>query len=120
MLAPTIGTFLQLALSRSREYDADLAAAQLSGDPVGLASALETMQRRQGSLWESIVLPGGRMPDPSLLRTHPKTEDRIARLLDLKANPEPEVETGETRVRLPAAFRPVLQRPRFHASGLWY
>jgi len=120
MLAPTVGTFLQLALSRSREYDADLAAAQLTGDPIGLASALKTIERRQGSLWESIVIPGGRTPDPSLLRTHPKTEERIARLLELKVEPDHEVETGETRVRLPAEFQPVVQRPRFHGSGLWY
>lgn len=120
MLAPTIGTFLQLALSRSREYDADLAAAQLTGDPVGLASALKTIQREQGSLWESIVIPGGRTPDPSLLRTHPKTEDRIERLLELKVKPEPQVEIAETRVSLPTTFPPVIQRPRFHPSGFWY
>jgi len=120
MLAPTIGTFLQLALSRSREYDADLAAAQLTGDPVGLASALKTIQREQGSLWESIVIPGGRTPDPSLLRTHPKTEDRIERLLELKVKPEPQVETAESRVPLPTTFSPVIQRPRFHPSGFWY
>lgn len=120
MLAPTIGTFLQLALSRSREYDADLAAAQLTGDPVGLASALKTIERQQGSLWESILIPGGRTPDPSLLRTHPETNDRIERLLELKPKPEREVETAETQVHLPAAFRPVVQRPRFHASGFWY
>jgi len=120
MLAPTIGTFLQRALSRSREYDADLAAAHLTGDPVGLAAALKIMQRRQGSLWESILLPGGRIPDPSLLRTHPKPKDRIARLLELEAKHLPEVETRESQVHLPAGFRPVHQRPRFHASGLWY
>ena len=47
-LAPTIGSLLQLGLSRTREYDADLEGAQLTGDPRGLASALEKLERYQG------------------------------------------------------------------------
>jgi heat shock protein HtpX len=42
---------------------------------------LERAQRRQ---WEGLVLPGGRIPDPSILRTHPVTEERVARLMALK------------------------------------
>ena len=120
MLAPTVGIFLQRALSRAREYDADLAAVQMTHDPVGLASALEALHRKQGSLWESIFFPGGRVPDPSLLRTHPRPEDRIARLFELRGKPEPELEKAAKPVHLPGAFRPVQQAPRFHASGLWY
>lgn len=82
--APTIGALLQLALSRTREYDADLSAAMLTGDPDGLASALLKLERAQGRHWEGMVLPGGRQPDPSLLRTHPRTENRIERLMALK------------------------------------
>ena len=62
MFAPAIGSLLQLALSRAREYDADLEAAQITGDPEGLASALAALERRQGALWESFVLPGARIP----------------------------------------------------------
>ncbi|MEP4422230.1 MAG: zinc metalloprotease HtpX, partial [Nitratireductor sp.] len=40
LAAPTVGGLLQMALSRTREYDADLGAAMLTGDPEGLASAL--------------------------------------------------------------------------------
>ena len=86
-LAPTFVSLLQLALSRAREFDADIDAAGLTGDPVGLASALDKLQRRQGSLWETILMPGGRIPDPSLLRTHPKTEERIVRLLPYPSTP---------------------------------
>ena len=82
--APTIGGLLQLALSRTREFDADLGAVMLTGDPDGLASALVKLENAQGRNWEGMVLPGGRVPNPSLLRTHPKTEDRIERLMALK------------------------------------
>ncbi len=84
MASPTIGSLLQLALSRTREYDADLGAAMLTGDPDGLASALLKLERQQKRNWEGMVLPGGRMPDPSILRSHPRTSDRIARLMALK------------------------------------
>ncbi len=84
MASPTIGGLIQLALSRTREFDADLGAAMLTGDPAGLASALQKIERRQGRHWENMVLPGGRMPDPSMLRSHPKTEDRVARLMMLQ------------------------------------
>lgn len=82
--SPTIGGLLQLALSRTREYDADLSAVMLTGDPDGLASALMKLERAQGRNWEGMVLPGSRSPDPSLLRSHPKTADRIERLMALK------------------------------------
>ncbi|MEC9343884.1 MAG: zinc metalloprotease HtpX [Pseudomonadota bacterium] len=84
MAAPTIGALLQMALSRTREYDADLGAVMLTGDPDGLASALTKLEQAQRRHWEGMVLPGGRMPDPSLLRSHPHTAERIARLMALK------------------------------------
>jgi heat shock protein HtpX len=85
--APTVGGLLQMALSRTREFDADLGAAMLTGDPDGLASALRKLERAHGRLWEGLMLPGGRIPNPSVLRTHPQTEERVARLMGLKAAP---------------------------------
>jgi len=120
MLAPTIRTFLQLALSRSREYDADLGAVQLTGDPAGLASALQALEQKQGKLWESIFIPGGRTPNPSLLRTHPRTEDRIERLLELTGSSDSRLPKFETSVSLPSNYRPAIQYPRYHVSGFWY
>ena len=80
VFAPQITTLLQLALSRAREFDADLDAAGLTGDPEGLASALAKLERYQRSAWEQILFPGYRLPQPSVLRTHPPTEERVARL----------------------------------------
>ena len=84
LFAPTIGGLLQMALSRTREFDADLGAAMLTGDPDGLANALTKLEKAQGKVWENLILPGGRIPDPSILRTHPLTEARVARLHALK------------------------------------
>ncbi len=79
---------LQLALSRTREYDADLGAVMLTGDAEGLALALVKLERQQRGIWEAMALPGGRIPDPSLLRSHPRTQERIARLMRLKGLPQ--------------------------------
>jgi heat shock protein HtpX len=84
VFAPTLGGLLQLALSRTREFDADLGAAVLTGDPDGLAAALRKLEKVQGIYWESLMLPGSRTPVPSVLRTHPATEERVARLMALK------------------------------------
>lgn len=118
IFAPTVMALLQLALSRAREYDADLDAASLTGDPRGLAAALAKLERQQGRYWEEIFLPGRRMPDPSLLRTHPPTEERIRRLLDLYEH-EP-LPAAATVARLPDWVQPVARRPRWHGPGLWY
>ncbi|MER2537211.1 MAG: zinc metalloprotease HtpX [Rhizobiaceae bacterium] len=104
MAAPTVGGLLQMALSRTREFDADLGAVALTGDPDGLASALTKLEKAQGRLWESLVLPGGRIPDPSVLRTHPLTADRVARLMALKPA------GGQAGAAFPAAA-PAVRRP---------
>jgi len=83
IVAPNLSALLQLALSRSREYSADLEAAHLTGDPLGLASALKKIEYYQGSWFERILFPGRKSADPSLLRTHPVTEERIKRLIHL-------------------------------------
>lgn len=122
IFAPTIGGLLQLALSRAREYDADLDGAALTGDPEGLASALALLERRQGAVWEGLVLPGSRIPDPSLLRTHPRTEDRIARLLALRRDTSNPVNVSTARASPDPTIVPVVRDPRihWHRLGIWY
>jgi len=84
-LAPSASALLQLALSRTREFDADLEAVALTGDPAGLASALIKLERRQKGLWRFFAGGGGR-DAPSLLRSHPATTERLARLRRLQAD----------------------------------
>jgi heat shock protein HtpX len=122
-LAPTAGSLIQLALSRTREFDADLEGASLTGDPDSLASALQKLERYQGHFWEDMRLPvpGRRIPQPSLLRSHPKTEDRIARLKALRDRPLlPQLPvTGEPTPSLVGAG-PVAMRPRYRWTGVWF
>ncbi len=112
LAAPTIGGLLQMALSRTREFDADLGAVTLTGDPDGLASALGKLERAQGKVWENVLLPSGRIPDPSVLRTHPLTADRVARLRALKSSGPAAGADGLPRTQRP----PMVPRIPAHAS----
>jgi heat shock protein HtpX len=127
VLAPTIGALLQLALSRTREYDADLGGALLTGDPMALAGALRKLERNGRGLWESLLMPGRRDPNPSLLRTHPPTEERIRRLAALSGQLD-DGRIENSRIASPTGghvpgsgrFRVVQARPRHRLTGLWY
>lgn len=120
-LSPTISSLLQLALSRAREYDADLEGAQLTGDPSGLVSALTKLEHYGGRFWEDFVPPGRRIPQPSVLRTHPSTEERIKRLQDLDVRLPP-ISIPETPMITMVGYGPASLRPRYHWSwpGIWY
>lgn len=120
LLAPTVVNLLQLALSRTREFDADLDAAGLTGDPRGLAAALAKLERTQAGLLETLFLPGRRVPGPSLLRTHPDTRARIDRLLSLEPQRDPIGLLAGRVVPVPAHFTPELQEPRWRPTGLWH
>ncbi len=119
MFSPTLSALLQLALSRRREFIADLGAAELTGDPMGLARALEKLERYQGRMWEQILLPDRRLPEPSLLRTHPPTEERIRRLMEIAPearSPLPPLPAESWPHAWPHVHRP----PRWHWSGVWH
>ena len=90
MVAPIAATLIQLAISRSREYVADETAARISGDPLSLASALETLHQ-SAEMMPVAVAPAtaslfivnpfaGRGGLLRLFSTHPPAEERIARL----------------------------------------
>jgi heat shock protein HtpX len=115
IFAPTLVALLQLALSRTREYEADRGAVELTGDPRGLASALQKLEHYQGGWLERILMPGRREPDPAILRTHPATSDRIRRLREL-APPE----APPLRIASYAPPARAGRRPRWHLNGLWY
>lgn len=120
--APTLSALLQLGLSRIREFDADLEASQITGDPKGLASALGKIEQHHGSLWQRIIFPGYRDPEPSLLRTHPDTGERIQRLLELRDKPQstrdPLTQLHTRPVILPNRYRTVHRPP--HRTILGY
>jgi heat shock protein HtpX len=91
ILAPIAALFIQMAITRSREYEADRSGARLIGDGEPLARALgklETAAQRvpmdvtpaQATLFIINPLTGRKAQFANLFRTHPPTEDRIARL----------------------------------------
>jgi len=121
--APAISSLLQLGLSRTREYDADLEGALLTGDPIGLASALRRLEPYTGHFWEDLMMPvpARRIPMPSVLRSHPDTESRVARLLQLQARTElPRISIPEEPMVSMVGWGPIEMRPRYRFPGLWF
>ncbi len=121
-LAPTVASLLQLALSRTREFDADMEAAGLTGDPLGLASALASLERLEGRFWEDLMLPvpARRIPQPSLLRSHPETSERVARLREVAATSVPPISITEEPMFTLVGLGPNELRPRYRWPGYWY
>lgn len=91
-LAPMAAALIQMAISRAREFEADKAGALISRDPIALASALEkihhyahripnqTAEAHPETGQMMIINPLSGISFDSLFSTHPKTEERIARL----------------------------------------
>ena len=78
IVSPLAADLLTLSLARSREFLADAGAAELTGDPEALASALARLERIQGDDFERLAARA-----PSWLRwfrTHPTVAQRIAAL----------------------------------------
>jgi len=119
-LAPHISALLQMALSRNREYGADIYAAELTENPLKLASALRKIEIYQGRWLEQVLFPGRRIPNPSLLRTHPKLEERIKRLLALAEERQSTTETATPDYLQWPYQNQSLSRPRRRFHGLWY
>lgn len=93
VLAPLAATVIQLGISRTREFAADAGSAQLTGNPRALASALKRLEASAKRLpmqanpaFEPLLIVNA-LPQQmfkSLFSTHPSTEDRVARLLEIE------------------------------------
>jgi heat shock protein HtpX len=89
VLAPIAAMMIQFAISRTREFEADATGAQIAGNPLGLASALEKLglatqriplQANPATSHLFIVNPLSGKSILKLLSTHPPLEERIRRL----------------------------------------
>jgi heat shock protein HtpX len=120
LLAPGLANLLQLALSRSREFDADLDAVHLTGDPSGLARALVKIERTTGKWWLNLLLPARRSTDPSWLRSHPSTEERIRRLNVLAADTSRPMPESSAPITIAPQYRIIIRPERWHGFGVWY
>ena len=92
-LAPMAAALIQMAISRSREFEADRKGAEICKDPKSLASALEkihhyahqipnqTAEMHPETGQMMIINPLAGVSFDSLFSTHPKTEERVARLM---------------------------------------
>ncbi len=87
IFAPTVSIFLQLALSRTREFEADRLSTQLTGDPAALITALQKIETYQQGFWRNLLLPRWYYHQSPLLRSHPATSERIALLRALEQQP---------------------------------
>lgn len=95
ILAPIAASLIQMAISRTREYDADEDGSLLTGDPEALASALNKisygaqttpMRKTAGTQSVSAMMianPFSAVGFSKLFSTHPPTDQRIARLMQM-------------------------------------
>jgi heat shock protein HtpX len=92
-LAPIAASLIQMAISRSREFEADRAGAEICKDPKSLASALEKIHNYAHQISNQtaeahpetgqmmIINPLSGHSFDSLFSTHPRTEERVAKLM---------------------------------------
>ena len=93
IIMPLAATIVRMAISRSREFQADYTGAHTSGDPLALASALEkldgyarstTMKVSESASHMFIVNPFSGKNMAKLFSTHPPTAERVERLKELE------------------------------------
>lgn len=94
-LAPMAASLIQMAISRAREYEADRVGAEISQDPKALASALEKIQNYAAQVRNPtaemhpetgqmmIINPLSGKSLKGLFSTHPQTEERVRRLMQM-------------------------------------
>jgi heat shock protein HtpX len=105
ILAPLAAMIVQLAVSRTREYEADRGGAEISGAPLSLASALqkisgaahytrnETAEASPAMAHLFIINPLSGQPMDNLFSSHPATENRVAELQKMAADMNSQAKT---------------------------
>jgi heat shock protein HtpX len=94
IVAPIAAMMIQFAISRQNEFQADRTGAEISGNPMGLASALQKLDAYSrripmdvnpagASLAIVNPLAGARSSFSGMFSTHPATEERVARLREI-------------------------------------
>jgi heat shock protein HtpX len=95
ILAPLMAMLVQMAISRTREYEADRIGAMICGQPLWLASALERMETAAAKIDNEaaehnpatahmfIINPLHAHAVDSLFSTHPATRNRVRRLKEM-------------------------------------
>jgi heat shock protein HtpX len=95
LLAPLAASLIQMTISRAREYEADRVGAEISGDPIALASALKKIESAvKGISFDRvethpavaqmmIMNPLSSAGLQSLFSTHPATEERVNKLVQM-------------------------------------
>ena len=112
ILAPLAASLIQMAISRSREYEADRVGAEICGNPMWLASALtkiesfaqridnHSAERNPSTAHMFIINPLHAHKHDKLFSTHPSTDNRIAALKRLVITPKQATQTARIpRVR---------------------
>jgi heat shock protein HtpX len=94
ILAPVAASLIQMAISRQREFKADAVGAEIAGDSEGLAQALIKLDNYARRIPMDVAPAAAPLAQvnplaahgggiASLFSTHPKTEERVARLRQL-------------------------------------
>ncbi|MDP3175283.1 MAG: zinc metalloprotease HtpX [Phenylobacterium sp.] len=121
ILAPIAAALVQMAISRSREYEADRGGAEISGDAQALAAALQkiesyargvpnhTAERNPATSHMFIINPLSGQGADNLFSTHPATHNRVAALMEIAGGGSP---ASSRRALRRTTAVPITGRPR--------
>ncbi|WP_300465430.1 zinc metalloprotease HtpX [Desulfobacula sp.] len=104
IFSPTLSFLLNLALSRTREFEADLGSAVLTGNPNFLVSALNKLEHYKRKSWPDFFITRPMNPQIDFLSTHPATNERIKRLLILSPDYKDKLIRSNYTFRIPTVF----------------
>jgi len=131
VLAPMAAGLVQMAISRSREYEADLIGAEISGNPAGLADALRKIEsfakgidnvqaeRNPALAHMFIINPLHAHAHDALFSTHPKTANRIAALEAMMGAPLGQGRPAVHRSSIPRAGAGAARGGSGRPQGPW-